>query len=88
MTPLERFRQEVTDVEIERWQQVFNQVRVGHEILKMETWIEANPKKANERRNWKRFVVNWLCKNQRDMEAIDQREITRHEIQRAIARNY
>ena len=30
---------------------------------KMPAWIDANPQKA-KKRNWKRFIVNWLSRQQ------------------------
>lgn len=88
MTSLERFQQEISDEAIERWEQVFVQVNVRHQVLKMETWIVDNPGKAAARKHWRRFASNWLAKTQRDMEAIDQREITRHEIDRLRSQGY
>ena len=30
---------------------------------KMTSWLDANPQKANKK-NWKRFIVNWLSRQQ------------------------
>ncbi len=74
----------VTDEEIRRWNQIYGQIDVTREMYKMDEWLAANP--ARSKKNYKRFIVNWLAKAQRDAEAIETREIIKHEIQRQIAR--
>ncbi len=33
-------------------------------IKKMPVWLDANPRKAHKK-NWKRFIVNWLSSQQK-----------------------
>jgi len=50
----------------------------------MAEWIEANPQRA-PKRNWKRFMVTWLARNQAAMERAELREYVQREQQRADA---
>ena len=31
---------------------------------KIPVWLDANPAKAGQYKNWKRFIVNWLSRQQ------------------------
>jgi hypothetical protein len=75
-----------TEAEIRRWDQIYGQIDVTGELYKMDEWVHANP--ARHKKNYKRFIVNWLAKAQREAEAIETREVIRHEISRQTARNY
>jgi hypothetical protein len=80
------FTSAFTEEDIRRWQKVYSSIRVDSEIWKMCEWVMANP--AKSKKNWKRFIINWLAKAQREAEAIETREVVRHELSRATARNY
>jgi len=47
---------------IEFYKEKFSAVDIPTEILKMEGWLESNPK--NKKSNYERFVFRWLCKAQ------------------------
>lgn len=67
----------------ERWKFTYPDLKVDQEVLRMGEWLEANPKRHP--RNWKRFMVNWLAKNQRVYELTLAREAWQREQQRADA---
>lgn len=68
----------------ERWAFVYPSLEIQREILRMAEWCAANPSKK-PKRNWKRFAVNWLAKNQAAIERVEIREIMQREQQRADA---
>lgn len=43
----------------DRWKLTYPGVDVQREIMKAAEWCEANGKRG-QKRNWKRFAVNWL----------------------------
>jgi hypothetical protein len=52
--------------DIERWEKLFPDVDVAHEVLKeMPIWLEKmrNTKLAHKK-NWNRTILNWLKKEQ------------------------
>ncbi len=48
------------DGNVERWRLTYAGVDILSELQKAECWIMANPGRA--KKNWERFIVNWLCK--------------------------
>lgn len=46
----------------EAWGAAYPRVNVKAEVRKAEAWAAANPAKA--KKNWKRFLVNWLSRAQ------------------------
>lgn len=46
----------------EHWGDAFPAVNIQQEIYKAQVWANANPK--NTKKNWHRFLVNWLTKAQ------------------------
>lgn len=80
------FANSFTEEEIRRWQKIYGSIEVTREIWKMTEWVLANP--ARSKKNYKRFIVNWLAKAQREAEAIETREIVKADILRQQARNY
>lgn len=60
----------------ERWRYTYPGLEIQREVLRMGEWLEANPRRKP--RNFKRFMVNWLAKNQAALERVELRE----EIQR------
>jgi hypothetical protein len=49
------------------WQQVYPDISIDDILVnKIPSWLDANPSRA--KKNWKRFIVNWLAKAQREKE--------------------
>lgn len=48
------------DGNVERWRLAYAGVDILSELQKAGCWIMANPGRA--KKNWERFIVNWLCK--------------------------
>jgi hypothetical protein len=42
-------------------------VSVRDELIKAQSWVDANPKRR--KRNWERFVVNWMNRASQSQEA-------------------
>lgn len=53
---------EVPETLLENWKQAFPAVNVSQEVQKAHAWAAANPK--NAKKNWQRFLVNWLGRAQ------------------------
>ncbi len=45
---------------IKKWEEAFPYIDVKSELLKMEVWLAANPKKR--KKNYERFIINWLVR--------------------------
>ena len=82
----ERFWKASTQQDVERWRKIYGSVNIERELWKMADWLDANPSRS--KKNYKRFIVNWLSKAQREAEAIETREIVKADILRQQARNY
>lgn len=52
---------DVAQWRIEEWEKTYAPLNVAGEIEKMQLWLSANPKRARKK-NWARFVINWLNK--------------------------
>ena len=67
----------------------FPGVPVEIELQKMVAWLDANPERAAKKKNFNRFIVNWLSKcHGRLLEAqvsATTRELVRREQQRVDA---
>lgn len=50
--------------ELDIWQRTYPAIDVPAEIQRAEVWVIANPRRA--KRNWERFIVNWLSKSDKD----------------------
>ena len=50
--------------EFAEYQRAFNRVNVMDALMDMNMWLEANPKRR--KKNYKRFIVNWLKADQRE----------------------
>lgn len=46
-----------------RWQEAYPACNIGRQLLAMQEWCMANPKKAHKK-NWLRFINLWLSKSQ------------------------
>lgn len=52
---------DVAQWRVEEWEKTYAPLNVAGEIEKMQLWLSANPKRA-KKKNWARFVINWLNK--------------------------
>lgn len=50
--------------QIDHWQELYPAVDVKQELLKMQGWLESNPKRRKTKRGIKSFITNWLSKAQ------------------------
>ena len=48
----------IADWLLAEWEQTYSPLNVAGELLKMEQWLEANPRRR--KKNYNRFVINWL----------------------------
>lgn len=55
---------EITQVEVEHWNELYPAVDIMAELRKMKGWCEGNPAKRKTRRGIVRFVNAWLAKEQ------------------------
>ena len=55
---------EADDTDIIQWQKVYPAVDVFAELAKMESWLDANPKKRKTKVGIKKFVNSWLSRAQ------------------------
>lgn len=55
---------EADDADIIQWQKAYPAVDVHAELSKMESWLDANPKKRKTKTGIKRFVNSWLARAQ------------------------
>jgi hypothetical protein len=54
----------ITVEQVKFWESSYPLVDVVEQITKrMPAWLDANPAKAHKK-NWKRFIVNWLSSSQ------------------------
>ena len=54
----------LTKAQVQFWEECYPNVDVVSALTKsMPSWLDANPEKAHKR-NWKRFIVNWLSRQQ------------------------
>jgi hypothetical protein len=54
----------ITIDQVKFWESAYPDVDVIEQITKrMPAWLDANPQKA-KKKNYKRFIVNWLSGNQ------------------------
>lgn len=50
--------------EIDEWQSLYPAVDIMQELRKMKGWLDSNPEKRKTKRGIKRFINNWLERNQ------------------------
>ena len=53
------------DGQLETWTQTYPDIDVAGEIRKAAAWAAANPSKG--KRNWQRFLVNWMARAGKDL---------------------
>lgn len=54
----------VPDQKISNWSNAFPAVDVNHELMKMLTWLDSNPKRRKTVNGIERFINNWLSRTQ------------------------
>ena len=55
---------EPEDADMIQWQKTYPAVDVHAELAKMESWLDANPKKRKTKAGIKRFINSWLSRAQ------------------------
>ncbi len=50
--------------EIEEWKQLYPSVDILQELRKMKGWCDSNPERRKTKRGIKRFICNWLARQQ------------------------
>ena len=53
--------QGITEADRQEWRTAYPAADLKAELAKSGSWLKANPKRAGKR-NWRRFLVNWLAK--------------------------
>lgn len=61
--------------ELAQWEQTYRDIDVPAEVAKAEQWARANPHRA--KRNWQRFIVNWLGRATKDQRNGKRRNASR-----------
>lgn len=46
----------------ESWKELYPNVDIDLQLKKMQEWIISNPSKAKNKKNWRKFINNWLTK--------------------------
>ena len=62
----------VTEGDVNGWAVAYPAVNVVQELYKMRAWLDANPKNKKTARGIKRFVVNWLSREQNKAPRVQQ----------------
>ena len=64
----------ITEEQLQSWGRAYPSVNVKGEILKINSWLKANPKKRYQ--NYERFIINWLDRSEKDNQASHPRATT------------
>ncbi len=62
---------EITQMQIDRWSELYPAVDVLSEVRKMAGWLEANKRKRKTKAGMPRFCANWLARIQDQGKRID-----------------
>jgi hypothetical protein len=55
----------ITVEQVKMWEKAYSLCDVVDILTqKIPVWLDANPQKAKSYKNWKRFIVNWLSRQQ------------------------
>lgn len=60
--PIKRQYSGVTAQDISMWKASYGGINIEVEMSKSISWLLANPDKCSKKRNWRRFLTNWLNK--------------------------
>ena len=55
---------QITEADVAAWKELYQAVDIMQELRKMKGWADANPSKRKTRNGIKRFINNWLSKEQ------------------------
>ena len=55
---------QITEADVVAWKDLYQSVDIMQELRKMKGWADANPSKRKTRNGIKRFINNWLSKEQ------------------------
>lgn len=55
---------QITEDDVNTWKELYQAVDIMQELRKMKGWADANPAKRKTRNGIKRFINNWLSKEQ------------------------
>lgn len=53
----------ITNADRREWTEAFTTLALDVQLARMSAWLRANPQKAHKS-NWRRFIVNWLIREQ------------------------
>ncbi len=59
----------ITDSDRSEWAAAYPVASLGEELARASAWLRANPRRATKR-NWRRFIVNWLGRAQDAQRAV------------------
>lgn len=54
----------ITDQDLKDWKEIYPLVDINAQLKEMIQWLLSNPSKANSRQLWRKFITNWLKKEQ------------------------
>lgn len=54
----------ITQKDVDEWQELYPNVNILQELRKMKGWLDSNPTKRKTSRGIKRFITNWLAREQ------------------------
>lgn len=55
---------QIYEEQLKEWQELYPNVNVMQELRKMKGWLNSNPKRRKTKSGIKRFITNWLSKEQ------------------------
>jgi len=55
--------EDISDKDLKEWREAYPAVAIGRQIKVMHQWLLSNPAKAH-RKQWRRFITNWLSRQQ------------------------
>lgn len=63
-SPAQREFIHITDQDFKDWKEIYPLVDINAQLKEMIQWLLSNPSKANGRQLWRKFITNWLKKEQ------------------------
>ena len=61
----------ISEEQLQSWGRAYPSVNIKGEILKINSWLKANPKKRYQ--NYERFIINWLDRSEKDSQTLQPR---------------
>ena len=62
----------VLQKDVDEWAQAYPMVNVRQELLRMRSWLRANPNQLRPQKKMPHFIVNWLSRNQNQADSHTQ----------------